>query len=232
MPAERLSDSPIAVRKYDLAGQDSASVHEFVRHVGLALLDYDSVTSQLPAVRLLHMAPPILKDGDEDATPVQTIATVELTADEQRQIEIFADEHDSEFDANGQRRPIFQYVICPHTKDPDEKTPFRRFNCAGFAIEAYRQAGLVLLIDHIASLPKVTLDVLKKAYPDQADELDRAGIRQYLGLEGEGPWPVLLAGYVINAMDRDSDSIRKAPYAAKVGDEYFPSQAASQSDAG
>ena len=41
-------------------------------------------------------------------------------------------------------------------------------------------------------------------------------------IPGDGPWPVVLAGYVLNSLNRDEDEIRSAPYNATAGDEFFP----------
>jgi hypothetical protein len=223
MPAERLRDALIPVRQFDVGGQDSDDVDDFVRHVGLALQPHGGLTQGSSAVRLAHMGPPLSIDGDGDADPIQTIATTELTADEILQIQVFIDELSSEYQAES-ARPRRQYIICPHAVDPDEQFPFRRFNCAGFAVEAYRDAGIELVQLNEASLPTVSLATLKHAYPDHASRLDNAPLREAYGLKGDGPWPVLLAGYVINAMARDVAAIRDVPYSPSPGDEFFPPQ--------
>lgn len=221
MPAKRLQGDPIPIRQFDVGGQDSDDVIEFVRHVGLALQQNQSLTHESPVVRLAHMGPPLALDGEGDADPVQTIATAELTADEILQIQVFIDELSAEYEAE-EARPRRQYIIRPHAADPDEEFPFRRFNCAGFVVEAYRDAGIDLVALDDASLPTVSLDTLKQTYSDQARRLDNPALRQAYGLTGDGPWPVLLAGHIINAMARDTEVIRQTPYTASTGDEFFP----------
>lgn len=49
-------------------------------------------------------------------------------------------------------------------------------------------------------------------------------MRETYGIPGDGPWPVVLAGYVINSLDRSEEDIRRDPHAARAGDEYFPSR--------
>lgn len=223
MPAARLQATPHAVRQFDVGGQDSAQVVEFVRHVGLAIQSYDGLTSASSVVRLVHMGPPLTLDNAEAGNPIHAFATVGLTADELLQIQLFVDELTSEYEAE-EARPLRQYVIRPHATDPDEQFPFRRFNCAGFVVEAYRDAGIELLNLEDEVLPSVSLDTLKMAYPDHASSLDRVQLRAAYGLDGEGPWPVLLAGYVMNAMAREANEIRASPHTARIGDEFFPSR--------
>lgn len=222
MPAERLQDAPITIRKFDVAGQDSKDVAAFVRHVGLAMRHQDGLTRESD-VRLVHMGPPLTQDDEGGASPVHTVATAELTADELLQIQVFVDELISEYKAE-EARPNRQYIICPHATEPDEEFPFRRFSCAGFAVEAYRDADIELLNLGETSLPLVSLEMLKQAYPDLAGALDKERLRTAYGLSGDGPWHVPLAGYVINAMARDPKTIREVPYTANAGDEYFPAR--------
>lgn len=152
-----------------------------------------------------------------NAFPLQTVATAELTADEILQIQVFSDELWLEYEAEN-ARPERQYIICPHASDPDEQFRFRRFNCAGFAVEADRVAGIDLVHFDEKSLPTVSVTTLIQAYPKHARRLDNRVLREAYGRCGDGPWPVLLAGYVINAMARETTAIRESPYRARVGD--------------
>ncbi len=223
MPAERLQDTPVRLRLFDVVGQDSDNVEQFVRHVGLALQPQAGLTRRSPLVRLVHMGPPLTRDHADGPRPADAVATVELTADELLQIQVFLDELNDVYEAE-KARAEKQYVIRPHVAEPDEKTPFPRFNCAGFVVEAYRDAGIDLVETEETLLPPVSLGKLKQAYPDQAEALEREAIRRRCGLLGNGPWPVLLAGYVICAMARSVESIRSEPYQPQAGDEYFPSR--------
>jgi hypothetical protein len=91
-------------------------------------------------------------------------------------------------------------------------------------IEAYREARIDVLRTEIDSLPLVSLDTLKTQYPGHARRLDRAQLRTEFGIPGDGPWPVVLAGYVLNALDRPEAEIRSTPYRARVGDEFYPAR--------
>lgn len=67
-------------------------------------------------------------------------------------------------------------------------------------------------------LPEVSRETLEAAYSEvfrSPDLLNR------FGLQGDGPWRVVLAGYVLHALDRSSDEIRTEPYLAQSGDELF-----------
>jgi len=148
-----------------------------------------------------------------------------LTVEEQLQIRLFSEELESEYNAAQIRHSRDQYVICPHVKEisrEDDTAAYLRFSCAGFVIEAYREADIDLLWTDLAHLPLVGLEVLKAQYPEFAGMLERPRIRDEFGVGGDGPWPVVLAGYVLNALDRSETEIRSTPYRATEGDEFFP----------
>ena len=224
MPAQRLSSHPVAVRKYDVAGQDSETKRYFVRHVGLADEERDDVRANTE-LSLVHMGPPL--ERRKSGTPIHAVGTAGLTAGQIRQMGVFVDEHLSEYEAEKIRKER-QYVIHPHVREPDADVPCRRFSCAGFVIEAYRDAGIELLVTEPATLPGVTLDTLANAYADQAPRLRKPAVRSSLGLEGDGPWPAVLAGYVLNALNRTVDEIRSRPYTPASGDEFFPAHSSSE----
>ena len=220
MPAWRLDDQNCSIRRYDVAGQDSDSQPEFVRHVGLCEEDSDTMWLGSELV-LSHMGPP-LETGSE-GNPIQSVGTVPITYDQQQQIRVFLDELSSEYEAQ-RARPKRQYIICPHAAPPNETIPFRRFNCAGFVIEAYRDAGIDLITTDDDSLPGVTLEVLVHAYPEHSQQLADDKLREFFGLPGDGPWPVVLAGYVMNSLGRSTEAINAGPHVPAEGDEFFPAQ--------
>lgn len=219
MPAHRLGTTPHYVRRYDVAGQDSQTVPNFVRHVALCP---DEVPDYRPndEVSFTDMAPP-LRVGVGHQT-MTVLGTVPLTEDEVRQIETFIVEIQPEFAAQ-QRRG--QYIVSPHADPPragDGTVVFRKFSCAGLVIEAYREVDIDLMVTDEAQLPPVTLETLLLAYPDQEREL-RSPARRRVGLGDAGPpWPVVLAGYVLNALARPEVEIRAGPYQPQPGDEFFP----------
>jgi hypothetical protein len=220
MPAQRLGSQPVSIRKYDVAAQDSATTPYFVRHVGLADEQRDDVRLS-SEISLVHMGPPLMR-GDS-GTAVHAIGKAGLTVGQIRQIGVFVDEHLSEYEAERIRRHR-QYVIHPHVREPNRDVPCRRFSCAGFVIEAYRDADVELVVIEPARLPSVDIETLTNAYSDLAHVLRSPARRSRFGLEGDGPWPAMLAGYVMNALNRTTEEIREGPYVPASGDEYFPAR--------
>ncbi len=89
-------------------------------------------------------------------------------------------------------------------------------------IEAYREVEIDLLQTDPETLPSVSLESLARQYPALATLLQRPQVREAYGIPGEGPWSVVLAGYVMNALVRTAEVIRRQPYKAESGDEFFP----------
>jgi len=72
------------------------------------------------------------------------------------------------------------------------------------------------------ALPMIDMAVIKRAYPVQVGLMDKGSIEpEALGLEGEGPWPVMLCGYLFHALNRDADVIRRETYIPKPTDKCF-----------
>jgi hypothetical protein len=212
----------IAIRQYDVVGEDASGAPHFVGHLALAGEERTGYTTAT-TLPVLHMGPPLERAGECRA---HCVGSANLTADEQFQIRLFSDEIDSEL-REAQIRNIEQYVISPHVdaiRREDHTVVCRRFSCAGFVIEAYREARIDVLRTEGDNLPLVSLDALKTQYPRFARHLDNRRLRNQLGIPGEGPWPVVLAGYVLNALDRAVTEIRLRPFRASPGDEFFPSR--------
>ena len=125
-----------------------------------------------------------------------------------------------------------QYVIAPPVdpvRAPDGTIIYHRFSCAGFVIESYREIEIDFLRTDADSLPAVPLETLMRQYPDLVNLLQNPKVREAYGIPGEGPWPVVLSGYVINALDRTAEEIRRVPHTAQAGDEFFPSRSVKSS---
>lgn len=219
MPAFRLSDQPVSVGRFDEFGQDSESVPQFVRHVGLCGEERNGLQAN-EAVALVHMGPPPSRaDGF-----VQSIGSAGLTVDEINEIGVFVDERSSEYEASRRRDPKQQYVVHPHAKpvtSNDGTVICTRFSCAGFVIEAYNAVEIPLIPDDEDSFPKSDVETLVRADPDLERSL-RSPARKIVGLEGDGPWPVVLAGFVVNSLRRSVDEIRHEPDVPQTDDAYFP----------
>ncbi|WP_148594458.1 hypothetical protein [Aquisphaera giovannonii] len=211
------------IRELDVIGIDSEEATNFVRHLGLA-----DEAGELPedsaSLRIIHMGPPL--ERAITRAPIRCVGTLPVSRVEILLIREFVARLEDEIEAANLRRPVDQYCIVPHVERDQivggRTVRFRRFNCGGFVLEAYRSASIQLLDTDEEALPQVSLALLKKQYPDLATALDRPAIRKRMGLVGQGPWPVVLCGYVLNALDRTEAEIRARPYKAEEGDELFP----------
>lgn len=201
-----------------MVGQDGDRVG-FVCHVGLAV---NHGPQESHRVAVVDMGPPIRPDGQIDN--VSAVGTAVLNDDEQWKIQTFIDKHEGEHQSiqNMKRNYPEVYCVFPHFCDyteADGRYVRKKFSCAGFVFEAYRKARIHLL--HIQMMPTVDLNILKAAYPTFVSFLDRPSERIKLGLNGDGPWPVMLCSYLFHALDRKVGQIRQAPYAPTAGDHIF-----------
>ena len=96
---------------------------------------------------------------------------------------------------------------------------YRRFSCVGFVIEAYRAAGIDLLITDENDLPLISYQELRRVYP----LLGRLATnrRKQFGIVGDGPFRIVLPGYLFHSLTRTYGVIRRKPYKPRSGDEQF-----------
>ncbi len=219
MPAFVLSQGSQTLARYDVVGMHSDDPPRFVRHVGLFDGD-DSSVSVNEEVKVAHMGPPLQTRRRIQA---QAIGRVPLTNVEIKLVEAWILEIDDEYETEGADREQ-QYIVDPpwqDVRDPNTGVRrYRRFSCAGFVLDAHLQIDIELLdLDH-SVLPEVDKKMLQLAYADVVRK--RTDLERY-GVGGEGPWRIVLAGYVLHALNRPSELIRREPYQAQSGDELFPS---------
>ncbi|TVP96691.1 MAG: hypothetical protein EA381_16875 [Planctomycetaceae bacterium] len=175
-------------------------------------------------MRVIEINPPLQRSADPPELPFQIVGTVELTATERLKLELFFDEVLDEY-RSLQTKSVDQYHIYPHFVDlappgTGAAEAARKFSCVGLVVEAYRVTGLYLV--DTERLPPIGLDLLCDAYPGASTALRRDAFRAMFGLVGDGPWPVLMPGYVFHSMNRHPDDFRRTPYITSEGDEYFP----------
>ena len=221
-----------SLSRYDVVGEDGA-VPMCVRHVGLASNDGSDVRKG-DDVAVHHMGPPPARDG---TVSVDVVGTATLTVDNVNDIKTYVDEHLGECGSQERLQkidPRRTYVIRPYSKPLKGKngtTVCMRFSCAGFILEAYRIAGIILLDTDEENLPPVERSTLEKIYPELSESWFVEWNREYeWGLneneaneEGKEPsWPVVLPGYIFHALNRDVTEIRREVYKARLGDEAFP----------
>jgi hypothetical protein len=125
-----------------------------------------------------------------------------------------------------------EYIIHPHKQTVVSelgRVESYRFSCAGLVVDCYDAAGISLVaVD--SQLPETTKEILENCFPGLAflerlfqqspqKALSRYGYRgmESLGISGEGPWRVLLPGYVIHAAMGVVNS-KKRPEKAYVPD--------------
>jgi hypothetical protein len=215
MPINDITQEPKTMSRYDVVGKWSESFKHFITHVALLDEDKSSVKSG-DEVSAVHMRPP-LKRGDK--ITVNVGGFIPLTNDERKQIETWIETVNDE--SRGYHWPE-QYVIHPPWKDEyDSNTGirrYRRYSCAGFVLDSHLQININLLNINEDVLPLVDRETIISAYPPAEGHPD---LLIKWGLKGNGPWKVVLAGYVLHALDRPTDKIRNGPYQAKSGDERF-----------
>ena len=222
MPACRLGDEPCALRLYDVGAVSDFNANDFIAHVVLSTQVRSDLVRKNAEINAFHMGPP-LRDAK---LSIDAIGSAELQPGHVRRIKLFIDErlqeikaHRKRISSSGQKQSAEdEYTIHPSARPPDRIRPHWRFSCSGFVLMAYSEAGIRLISDNA---PLLTLDMLKQAYPFAVNRLDDPNFRQKMGLIGTGPWPVILAGYVINSLRREVNEIHSSPYVPVSGDECF-----------
>ena len=217
MPASDLTQGPNRLSRYDVVGERADGPDHFVTHVGLHNADDRSVKAN-EDIGAVHMRPPLAQNGTIKA---HVVGSVPLTNDEIKEVSVWINEIDDEY-RTASVGPRHQYIIDPVwqcKRDPNTGVlRYRRYSCAGFVLHGHREVGITLLNIDPAVLPEVDRQTIVATYPGIAE---RAQLLRQFGLEGNGPWRIVLAGYVLHALDRPTDKIRQEPYVARPNDERF-----------
>lgn len=224
----------IQARRLAVVGIYSSTNRPFVVHA--ALLAKDQELKGECGLPFFHMGPPIAMG---DALDCHLIGQIELTNEEIEAIDDWVASISTQH-SDTTILPFQQYVVVPHMKwmYSEENRPLRqRFSCVGYVIEAYRSAGIDLI--ETERLPEVDKETLKVAYPDfgqmeqiaqnprgsayLANNLGFQGLED-LGIPGDGPWRVALAGYLFHAADRYRNKrVRPAAFVAtRIEEASFP----------
>ncbi len=221
MPAWRINNisSTPYLNLFDVIGQDGQG--HFILHAGLAA---NSGAQQARNIPVIDMGPPLPSNRP---MPANVVGTTYLTVDEQQKIKTFVDRHKSEHLALQKvqlnRTTIGQaYCVMPHAtplKEADGRYTRMRFSCAGFVLEAYKFAHIQIVNENY--IPAIDLVKIQQAYPAFSKRLNNNAIRVSLGLSGNGPWPVMLCGYLFHALNRSPQQIRQTSYVAHSGHEVF-----------
>jgi len=225
VPSHRVIESTLSLSRFEVVGQDGAEP-DFIGHAGLA---EPAGSHNAAGVPVLDMGPPLHGHGNTAQIRGDVVGSAALTDDEVQKIKTFVDRHANEHAVFSQirRTQLIQmapqmYRVLPHASpfhEDDGRYTRTRFSCAGFVFEAYKRARIRLL--DLNALPMVDMAIIAVAYP-QTRFFDRGTITpEDLGLRGDGPWPVLLCGYLFHALDREADVVRQDAYTPDIMDRYY-----------
>lgn len=223
MPSLRLNnhDDNIVAHQYDIAGQDNGVLENLLGHVGLVLEAKIYVTLNMN-INVEHMAPPINRPKH---MRVHVIGWLGLSNGQVNQIRMYVNEIKREYQAQKRRpKPLQQYIVRPHTKpvyNDKGMIIYYRYSCVGLVIESYKYAGIQLITENEEEIPCYTLSMLLSAFPYLAEHLIDQDMRTALGLDGTGPWPVQMPGFIMHSLNRTKDVIIETPYRPVSGDEIF-----------
>jgi len=197
------SGNSLRVQRFAIVGTYSKQP-PFVGHA--ALLRKEETLNGPSTVSVHHMGPPI-----ENLAQVSChlIGQINLTNEEIESIENWLADVDTQY-CDWKLLPFQQYIIKPHMKwEKSEKgRPIRqRFSCVGYVIEAYKAAGIELL--ETANLPGANKLLLMQAYSEFSEILNKPRLANNLGVPGNGPWKVALAGYLFHSTGRYSSSMSR-----------------------
>lgn len=223
MPSYHHARGLPSLRHYDVLGATQGTEADFVVHAGLS--NGGDVIHGMAEV--IDMGPPLHSSDQPYRMSVAAAGQAELTDDEVQKIRTFVDRHANEHQAYAaaRAREVFRripemYIVLPHAApllEADGRYARVRFSCAGFVVEAYKAARIPTV--DTESLPNVDLREIELAYPEIEN---RPRLRNAVGLTDDGPWPVLLCGYLFHALDRTPEAIRQVAYVPQLEDRYYP----------
>jgi len=226
VPSYRVNELTLSLDRFEVVGQDGAE-SGFIGHVGLAA---SKDSQDVASIAVLDMGPPLHGHGSDHHIRGDVIGSAVLTDDEAQKIRTFVDRHANEHLLFSQlsvghllKLAPQMYCLLPHTSplyEDNGRYARTRFSCAGFVLEAYKTARIKLL--NLDGMPLVDMAVVATAYPIHTRLIERGTINaEDLGLGGDGPWPVLLCGYLFHSLNRESDVMRNEAYAPSITDRHF-----------
>ncbi len=226
MPSLRVTEATISLAIFDVVGKDGTQPR-FVGHAGLVPR---SGSHQKASVPILDMAPPLHGTSFPSRIRADVVGGAFLNDDEVHKIKAFVDRHEGEhmaFQLLSTRQVLIRapqmYAIHPHASpltESDGRYTRTRFSCAGFVFEAYKKARIVLV--DLDSLPLVNRSTIELGYPQHMRLIESGRINgEDLGLRGDGPWPILLCGYLFHALNRDAETIRRQMYTPSLINQLF-----------
>lgn len=206
----------------------------FVEHLAV-LRSNEHLSFGTQGVKVWQMGPPLvagevsreaaLSVHNKDATcMIHLYGVVELSAQDIEAIETWLVELDKESRPPPTTGYMNHYIISPPMKWVTAEGGirlYRRYSCAGFVLDCYRSFGVRLIDDsREENIPEVQPVTLASFYgPHVLSER----IRTKLGIPGNGPWRITLAGYVIHALNRANEVIRTSCHIPiSIAEKDFP----------
>jgi hypothetical protein len=198
--------APVDVLECDVIAERT-SVH--VSHVALALERHNAVPLG-GEMHTIHMKPPLESDRSVAA---HVVGRLDLSNAQKRDIHDWIDDQTKALAAVSKLRQY--YLLRNDASDRSSaRESRRRFSCATFIQDCFRESIEVELVNE-AALPATDRETLVRIWSQRMVDLGR-----HYGLEGEGPWPVLLPAHILHALDRDVPG--ESPYRPRDDDWDFP----------
>jgi hypothetical protein len=217
---------------FDIVGRNSDS--GYVGHVGL--LRTGNTLAFNTHARVFHSGPP-LEIGQLHAStgqpvlgeiPVHLVGWIDdLEIEEWSGIQAWIEDVRTRISPG--LNPLTNYRIDPPFREVPDLITGRiincEYSCVGFVMRCYEVGAGIVLLNHDPSvLPPVGPDVLRDIYGEVLDRIrQRPSTGTGLGLPGDGPWRIVLSGYVFHALNRPIDEIRAAPHVVgSIEEAAFP----------
>lgn len=197
---------PCEFRNMDIFGQMR---HKVVFHVGI--LATDGAAENNLEHDVFHCTPPVCSDKKV----VDVVGRLcDITEAERNKLRLATRQVAVEM-PRPMRRGLNHYSILPAIRPVKDQlsgvTVHYRFSCVGYVMYVYSKIGIELLRES-SDLPLIDLQTISNQY---GSLIEREKIRSECGLDGEGPWPILLSEYLIRSFDRSDGEIRSAHYIPK-----------------
>ncbi len=214
------TDTPQNCIKYSIVGH--YGTRPFVKHAAILKGD-TAVLFGADDIFVWHIGPPLVAGPQTTAaaaekgrkTSIHIVGFVNLDADDIEGIETWLSDVDKEDrPLKGSLTDVLaQYRVSPpiYWVMAENHTPlYRQFSCVGFVMDCYRAIAINLIDDaQLDRFPDVTIDQVVAAY---GPTVQRDEFRNKLGIPGQGPWKIVLAGYLFHSLNRDNTVIRHTPY--------------------
>lgn len=214
------TDTPQNCSKFSIVGHYATC--PFVKHAAILKAD-TALLFGTDNIFVWHIGPPLVAGTKTTAaaadkgrkTSIHIVGFVNLDADDIEGIETWLSDVDKEDRPTGTSLTelLAQYRVSPpvYWVLAENGTPlYRQFSCAGFVMDCYRAIAINLIDDsHLENFPDVTMDQVVAAYGSAAR---REEFRKKFGIPGQGPWKIVLAGYLFHSLNRDNNVIRQTPY--------------------